>query len=196
MHASITGARAHTEANPRDAVFTKETPIIRELQALQDALGAIREEVPHKAAQEAARAALSVRRKNPSMHPRLDDVIETSLRLVAGMPLPQKPESPPFDGKDLVEIAASSWLHVAHGHADESAYVVEDCLNERGALHRTALYLWLAAIERLRAKDLQEARRLWLQAIELGECLGTESHVAILWSYVASFFPSEKKTLL
>jgi hypothetical protein len=56
-----------------------------------------------------------------------------------------------------------------------------------GAVNRMAMDFWLQAIEALAVEDLTEARRLWERAIEIGSCFGTDSHLAISWTFVATF---------
>jgi hypothetical protein len=173
-----------------------ESPIIREVSALQEALLVVMNAgVSSLRAREAARKALAHRTPSPSLNPLLNEVIQTALRKIAGEPAPRKKYGSPTRSSSeehLIETASIAWLNWASGGEEgriDPTQIMETRPNESGALHRTTLLLWLSAIERLEANDLQEARRLWQRAIEIGSSLGTESHPAILWSYAASFFP-------
>ena len=179
--------------------FGDDTPIVREVSALQEALHVVNDRTAPGPARAAARRALTRRTPNPLLHPILDEVIRTSLHKVAGNPISKKPLGNPSRSSSethLIETASMAWLGWAGGPdpghaASELARVQWDIpiRDEPGALHRTTLQLWLAAIVRLEAEDLPEAHRFWKRAIEIGSSLGTESHPAILWSYAASFFP-------
>lgn len=58
-----------------------------------------------------------------------------------------------------------------------------------GAIQLIALYFWAAGVEALAKNNLDEARRFWKRAIDIGASWGTESHPAVLWTYAATFFP-------
>lgn len=62
--------------------------------------------------------------------------------------------------------------------------------NHEGAVHRMALLLWLDALQKLQEDDPEAARRLWKRSLEVGASFGTMSHPVVLWSYIASFFPT------
>lgn len=178
--------------------FGDETPIVREVTALQEALTVVmRDGVGSGPARAMARKALAHRSPSPHLNRRLNEVITTSLRMIAGDSVPQKPLGNPSQTsaeEHLIETASLAWLGWASGQdpgraSREVARLQETPPESTGALHRATLSLWLSAIERLADEDLPEARRLWKRAIEIGSSLGTESHPAILWSYAASFFP-------
>ncbi len=59
--------------------------------------------------------------------------------------------------------------------------------DKTGALHLYTLYFWSQATTLLVADDLDNARRFFKRAIELGSQFGTESHPMISWAYAASF---------
>lgn len=58
-----------------------------------------------------------------------------------------------------------------------------------GAIHLMALFFWVSAIEALSKRDMTEARRFWLRAMEVGSSHGTDSHPVVLWTFAATFFP-------
>lgn len=177
--------------------FGDETPIVREVTALREALSVVHNRAAPGSARTLARSALTHRSPSSYLNRRLNDVIHTSLHMVAGVAFPRRPLGLPTRAsyeEHLVETASLAWLGWAGGQdpsraSREVSRLQEEATESSGALHRATLSLWLSAIEHLTNENLPEARRLWNRAIEIGSSLGTESHPAILWSYAASFFP-------
>lgn len=60
-----------------------------------------------------------------------------------------------------------------------------------GAINLMAMSYWLTAVEALAKNDLKEADRYWRRALELGSHFGTDSHLLVSWTYVATFFPND-----
>jgi hypothetical protein len=181
--------------------FSRTSPIVREVSALQEALFVLsNDRASPEAGRRLAQKALASRVPNSHLNLYLDRVIQTALCRIAQKPLPVVPKQPEtnvcFEQRSI-ETTAQAWLVWASGNepgfvAREHARLQEESsrwTTGAGALHRATLGIWFDAIERLDAGDFPEAKRLWNRAIALGSSLGTESHPAILWSYAASFFP-------
>lgn len=122
-----------------------------------------------------------------------------ALTRIAGEPppncLPGEPVAKPW-AAHMIEAASAAWCAWAHGSPEIAVEQVallraeeQEVVEGPGAVHRMALENWAEAIAAISEGKTEEARRLWLRAIEIGSSFGTESHLAVLWTYAATFQP-------
>ena len=78
----------------------------------------------------------------------------------------------------------------ASGHKLRAQEILDRPVSEQGGgeIHLMALGFWCHAVGDLIHGDLEEARRYFKRALEVGAQFGTESSVAIQWAYVGTFF--------
>jgi len=94
------------------------------------------------------------------------------------------------------DVIAMAWIAWAIGAQPEeplvelrkmTLLVIETTEGTGGALHLMALHPWVAAVTALLENNLEEARRQYHRATEIGAQLGTETNPAIQWTYAATF---------
>ena len=132
-----------------------------------------------------------------------DRICRTAMRAVLGQDEPFYLDRPIPDGEGFREehvfqTVALAWVGWAQGTLDRQTIHQEAVrlragreVQQGGAVHLMALFLWLDAVEHLSGNRREEAHRCWQRALEVGSSFGTESHPVILWTYIATFFPHE-----
>jgi hypothetical protein len=117
----------------------------------------------------------------------IETTLEEAMRLVAGSPL----TGVALDEEHAAAPVCSAWLALAAGHTKQAIELAGDVtttLRIPGAeIETMALHFWAEAIERLAEGDVEDARRLWLRAVDFGANFGTETSSVIAWTYAASF---------
>lgn len=95
--------------------------------------------------------------------------------------------------RKLFSTTALAWTLWARGEPGEAERILredtkDDIVAKGSAIHLMALHCWRGAVEALLRGSMEEARKLFLRAIDIGAQAGTETGPAIQWAYAASFF--------
>lgn len=126
---------------------------------------------------------------------------QAAMKTILGLPIGPEPYPSPDATTEtrLFEQTALLWLTWLRGEAPRARELCAALRRQAaqggplasGAVHRKTLLFWLEAIDLLLQEERAASRRLWRHALDVGSSFGTESHPTILWSYIATFFPTE-----
>lgn len=109
------------------------------------------------------------------------------------------PTEGPWD-KIVLETVAHVWISCMAGRPEVARRLLpeirakqhedEGIEGRKGAVNLMSMYYWTIAVEALANGDRKEAKRFWKRALEVGSHFGTDSHMIVSWTYVATFFPT------
>lgn len=160
--------------------------VARELDALNQALRALRDYSLKAAAQA---AVLEVLRDRPASESVTDYVERAAMSFIAGVPT-QEPviEAPIPLEQHTAEVLGLAWLALMQGDFQKALALQDKCfpitLHANMSLH--ALMLWSSALKTLRDNPL-ESQRLWTRATEVGRIYALEPTSMMRWTMAASF---------
>lgn len=181
------------------------SPQFHGVLADMDAQNAARQAIDGKSAPEeallAVQGALELAEEPSSFAARVE---HAAMRFVLLQPLGPLPSpTPDIDDDDtLFEQIASLWLFWLQGNPDppfaalRREVAAQGAARPSGAVLRRTLILWLDALGLLFQGELDASRRLWRRSLDLSASFGTGYHSTILWSYIATFFPTTGRAFL
>lgn len=120
-----------------------------------------------------------------------DTIVVAAARIACLKTRPPKKREP-GDLAQPIATLCDTWVAWALGRVVHDLAAVEAIAKTEAvpeAVHALAIHFWAKALSALLKGELDESRRLWRRAVELTSSFGLDSQPAIVWSYVATFFP-------
>lgn len=176
--------------------------IISEMKALNAAAACLEQKIPALDAMELVRRVLEEKPVEPTTE---CTVIRSAMTKILGIQSDAKVPPPVRNSEwDTLtgDTIAYAWLSLINGNPKVALDVLPRLRAEqhdnqkisakarKGSINLMSMYFWLTAVEALANGDKTSSRQYWLKAIDIGSHFGTESHLMVSWSYVATFFPS------
>jgi hypothetical protein len=176
--------------------------LIAEMGALNDAAAAVEHQVAANDARKRVRHAYVARAEALSVEDRV--ILAGMAKIIGEDPGDFAVEPPSADEsweRQVTETVAHAWIELSLGRTASAIDLIprirarqpdEQRVEGRsGAVNLMAMYFWMTAIEAMARGDRPTARRFWKRALDVGSNFGTDSHLMVSWTYVATFFPTD-----
>jgi hypothetical protein len=172
------------------------------MEALNAAAACVEQKVPALEAMELVRWVLEEKPVEPTTE---CTVIRSAMTKILGIHSDAKvipPARSSACGTFIGDTVAYAWLSLINGNAKVALDVLSRLRAEqhdhqslsqkarKNSSELMSLYFWLTAVEAFAKGDKNSSRQYWLKSLDLGSHFGTETHLMVGWSYVATFFPS------